>query len=66
MSLDAGPEHRRPRWVTVTVVVAAVLLVLLAVLWAVGGGSHGPGRHMSSAETSDALPVGGAAAATGA
>ena len=60
MSLGADPGHRRPRWVTVVVVAAVVLIVLFVVLWAVGG-SHGPGRHMSSAGTPEALLLGGAA-----
>ena len=47
MSLDADPDHRRPRWVTVAYAIALALVVLLVVLWLVGG-SHGPGRHLSS------------------
>ena len=47
MSPDAEPDHRRPRWVTVTLAVAVLLVLLLAVLWALGG-EHGPGRHLSS------------------
>ena len=50
MSRDADPEYRRPRWVTVTYAVALVLVVLLIILWLVGG-SHGPGRHLSSAQS---------------
>lgn len=62
MSLDAEPRHRRPRWVTLVVVAAIALVVLLAVLWAVGG-SHGPGRHLSSSGTPEALLLGIAAVA---
>jgi hypothetical protein len=47
VSGNADREHRRPRWVTVAYAVALVLVVLLVVLWLVGG-SHGPGRHLSS------------------
>ena len=47
MSLDDDGGHRRPRWVSVAAVVAVILVVLLVVLW-VAGGSHGPGRHVSS------------------
>jgi hypothetical protein len=50
MSRDADPEYRRPRWVTVSYAVALVLVVLLTILWLVGG-SHGPGRHLSSAQS---------------
>ena len=38
------------------IVVALVLVVLLAVLWAVGG-SHGPGRHLSAAHPGGSLLV---------
>lgn len=40
-----SPEtfYRRPRWVVVSVVVAAVSLALLIVLMLAGG--HSPGRH---------------------
>ena len=51
MSLDA--DHRRPRWVTVAYAIAVALVVLLVVLWLVGG-SHGPGRHLSSPAAQDA------------
>ena len=47
MSLDADSGHRRPRWATVAYAVAIVLVVFLVVLWLLGG-SHGPGRHLSS------------------
>jgi hypothetical protein len=47
MSHDADRAHRRPRWVTVAYAIAVVLVLLVVVLWLVGG-SHGPGRHLSS------------------
>ena len=58
MSRGAEPGHRRPRWVTVALAVAVLLVLLLAVLWALGG-EHGPGRHLSSstAQTASVLPV---------
>lgn len=56
MPVDADAGSRRPRWVTVAVLVALVLVVLLAVLWAVGG-SHGPGRHLSAAHPGGSLLV---------
>lgn len=56
MSLDDDGGHRRPRWVTAAAVVAVVLVVLLVVLW-VSGGSHGPGRHVSSDGSQRALPL---------
>lgn len=43
------PEHPgTPRWVKVFAIVAAVLALLVVVLMLVGGGQHGPGRHLSS------------------
>jgi hypothetical protein len=56
MSHDADRGHRRPRWVTVTYAVALVLVLLLVVLWLVGG-SHGPGRHLSSPDPRSAPVV---------
>ena len=47
MSPDADPAHRRPRWAVVAYVAALVLVALLLMLWLLGG-SHGPGRHLSS------------------
>ena len=56
MSPRVDPGHRRPRWVTVALAVAVLLVLLLAVLWALGG-EHGPGRHLSSAaQTASVLP----------
>lgn len=56
MSVDAGPPHRRPRWVTVAAAVALVLLVVLVVLW-LAGGSHGPGRHLSAPQAQGVVPA---------
>ena len=47
MSPEAEPGHRRPRWVTVALAAAVLLVLLLVVLWAMGS-EHGPGRHLSS------------------
>ncbi len=56
---DAGQRpptttpHRRPRWVTITWIIVAVLLVLFVILQLTGvgpgAGGHGPGRHRGSA-----------------
>jgi ABC-type transporter Mla subunit MlaD len=51
------PRHSRPRWVTISAVVA-VLLALLFLVLLLAGGSHGPGRHMSSADTGSAGLIG--------
>lgn len=37
-----------PRWVKWTLVVILVLVTILVVVRLVGGGNHGPGRHMSA------------------
>lgn len=37
-----------PRWVKVSLIVAAVLVLLLVAGMLIGGGQHGPGRHLSS------------------
>jgi hypothetical protein len=34
-----------PRWVKVSAIVTGLLVVLVVVALAVGGGNHGPGRH---------------------
>lgn len=47
----AAPERQpgMPRWVKVSLVVVAALVVLLLVAQAIGlGGDHGPGRHEGS------------------
>lgn len=53
----ADPGGGRPRWVTVSAVIAVLLAVLFLVLLLVGG-SHGPRRHMSSADPDTAGPAG--------
>lgn len=45
----AGPGRAIPRWVKVFVLVAAVLAILLLVVFMTGlGGPHGPGRHLGA------------------
>ncbi|MEV0856775.1 hypothetical protein ACWFPY_29525 [Nocardia fluminea] len=46
------PASHTPRWVKVTGIVIAILVALLVVGLIIGGGEHGPGRHMNSAELS--------------
>jgi hypothetical protein len=43
-----------PRWVRVFLIVAAVLVVLLIAGVLIGGGQHGPGRHLNSTAGLDA------------
>ena len=60
MSLDNDSEHRSQRWLTVDYVVVIAVVVNLVALQLLGG-SHGPGRHLSSPGSSSApvvlLPV---------
>jgi hypothetical protein len=53
----AGP----PRWVKVTGVVVAVVVLLFVVLHLItGGGGHGPGRHgLGHGQTSTVVAQGG-------
>lgn len=37
-----------PRWVKVSGIVALVLVLLIVIAMFVGGGNHGPGRHIPS------------------
>ena len=39
-----------PRWVKLFAAGAVVLILLLAIMLFVGGGEHGPGRHVASGE----------------
>lgn len=54
---DVRPERMRPdrrstpgtpRWVKVSGIIALVLILLLVIMVLVGGGNHGPGRHIPS------------------
>ena len=48
-----------PRWVKVFGIIALVLAVLVVVMLATGrGGSHGPGRHAPSADTTPSVGTG--------
>ena len=35
-----------PRWVKISAIVTGLLVVLAVVAFAIGGGNHGPGRHL--------------------
>jgi hypothetical protein len=46
---EQGPSPAgMPRWVKISLIVAAVLVVLLVAGMLIGGGQHGPGRHLNS------------------
>ena len=42
---EDGPP-RMPRWVKISAIVTGVLVMLVVVALVVGGGNHGPGRHL--------------------
>jgi hypothetical protein len=46
-----------PRWVKISLIVAAVLVVLLVAGMLIGGGQHGPGRHLNSKANFDPTAV---------
>jgi hypothetical protein len=39
-----------PRWVKVSGIVAIILVLLAVIMMFIGGGKHGPGRHIPSIE----------------
>ena len=45
-----GSTAGAPRWVKVLGIMALVLVMVAVVLLLAGGGSHGPGRHISSSD----------------
>ena len=59
VGLDDGPSAGTPRWVKVAALVAVVLVVLIAVMLAFGGGEHGPGRHTGSGDGGGHTPPAG-------
>lgn len=52
---DPEEDAGLPRWVKVFGIVAAVLAVLVIAMVLLGGGNHGPGRHLSSSGTAGYL-----------
>ena len=55
---DHGASDNTPRWVKMFGTIALVLVLLFVALQVIGGGGHGPGRHVSSGDaTSDAPPA---------
>jgi hypothetical protein len=40
-----------PRWVKLFIGIIVVILLTLVLLKIIGGGRHGPGRHLGSADT---------------
>lgn len=61
---DRGTAPGIPRWVKVSGLVVAALIVLLVAVMLLAGGDHGPGRHMSMASITGTRTDQSAAAAT--
>ena len=51
---EQGALPGLPRWVKIFLIVAAALVVLLVAGMLIGGGQHGPGRHLNSTGGLDA------------
>jgi hypothetical protein len=47
VTTDRGSPPGMPRWVKVSGIIAAVLVLLLIVGLLISGGGHGPRRHVS-------------------
>lgn len=51
---DVRPDRRSPsgtpRWVKISGIIALVLILLFVIMMLVGGGNHGPGRHVPSGD----------------
>ena len=56
---NGASPPRRPRWVTVSAAIALGLVIVVVALLVLGGGRHGPGRHLGGGS-----PSGGAARET--
>ncbi len=51
---DPAPYPGVPRWVKVSGMICAVLMLFVLILILVGGPSrHGPGRHMGSSQVTE-------------
>ena len=50
------PPYTTPRWVKIVGIVALGLALLIGILFLVGGGEHGPGRHLPSGHPGSHAP----------
>ena len=55
---EAGPhdDHQHPgapRWVKVTVLVVILIIAIALLMVSLGGGSHGPNRHVAPSPVVD-------------
>ena len=60
---DAGTDDfvptGAPRWVMVSGILAAVLVLLVLIVMLASGGRHGPGRHLRSSDDGGNRPPSG-------
>lgn len=56
VGIDRESTTGAPRWVYVFGIIALVVVLAFVILMLVGGGSHGPGRHTSSADPGGHTP----------
>ncbi|HEY3304219.1 MAG TPA: hypothetical protein VGL70_11860 [Candidatus Binatia bacterium] len=45
---DLHPYPGTPRWLKVSGIIVIVLVLLVVIMMFIGGGDHGPGRHIQS------------------
>ena len=57
---DGESPPATPRWVKLFGIVALAVVALVVVVIAVGGGNHGPGRHLGGDRPAERTPAGGA------
>jgi len=50
---DLSPYPGMPRWVKISGIIAAVLVLAAVIAIFASGGRHGPGRHLSSASVAE-------------
>ena len=57
VELDRGSPPGAPRWVKAFGIIVLVLVLLFGVAMIIGGGNHGPSRHMPSGNTRGGTPL---------
>ena len=61
---DPPPYPGTPRWVRISAITAAILILLAVILMVISGGRHGPGRHLSTGHDQPARPAAAEGATT--
>jgi hypothetical protein len=65
MGADPASPPRMPRWVKLSLILAAVLVLVVVIAMLIAGGGHGPSRHAPGSQlppisvTADLAPSGG-------